>query len=95
MQAAPANGYANYSRPNGYTNGASSGGFQPSTRPAGHASFHNTDAGSTMGDPYRIEKGITVTGRTVPPPVATFQESGFSRDIQEEVRTDLMQAYEL
>ena len=39
-----------------------------------------------MGDPYRIEKSILVSGRSVPPPVPAFDRAGFTREILDEVR---------
>ena len=68
---------------NGYGGGGGGGGYQ---RAAGHSSFHSNEPASDMGDPYRIEKSILVSGRSVPPPVPAFDRAGFTREILDEVR---------
>ena len=97
MQPA-SNGYSAYSRDrdrDGYgggggssSYGASAGGYasQPAPRAAGHASFNSGGPASDMGDPYRREKGILVSGRDVPPPMTSFERAGFTREILSEVR---------
>ena len=79
-----------YSAPSGSAYGTGGGGSssysQPAPRAAGHASFHATSAASDLGDPYRVEKGIQVTGRDVPAPTTSFERANFTREILEEVR---------
>eukprot|EP00892_Ulva_mutabilis_P003301 jgi/Ulvmu1/1342/UM011_0070.1 len=72
-------------RSNGYVD---RGGFNsaPAPRATGHASFHQSGPAGDMGDPYRIDKGIAVSGRDVPPPVTSFAEAGFTPEILEEIK---------
>lgn len=55
-------------------------------RAAGHASFNASGPASDLGDPYRIEKAISVSGRDVPPPITSFGSAGFTGEILKEVR---------
>lgn len=57
----------------------SNGGGAPS-------SFYATANASDEGDPYRQRKGIAVAGRSVPPPIESFESAGFTREMLDEVR---------